>query len=73
MAAAQQLSRIALRRDQILEVQFGNWPEPLPEMLRLPGIQTWWNEMRLCRERDIQTFKAMNNNLGQANIDGGGP
>lgn len=63
---AQQLSRTALRRDQILEVQFSPWPEPPPEMLRLPGVQTWWNEMKLVRERDITTFKKLINNLGIA-------
>jgi len=66
MGDPRQLSRIALRKDQILEVQFTNWPEPPPEMLRLPGVQTWWNEMKLCRERDINTMQKLINNLGIA-------
>lgn len=66
MADARQLSRISLRRDQILEVQFTNWPDPPPEMLRLPGVQKWWDEMKLCRERDINTLQKLINNLGIA-------
>lgn len=66
MPTSTQLSRIALRRDQILEVQFSPWPEPSPAMLKLPGVQEWWNQMKLARERDINTLQKLINNLGIA-------
>ena len=66
MPTSAQVSRIALRRDQILEVQFSPWPEPSPQMLKLPGVQEWWNEMKLARERDINTLQKLINNLGIA-------
>lgn len=66
MATDLQLRRLSLRKDQILEVQFGPWPDPPEQMLRLPGVQTWWNEMKLARERDINTMHKLINNLGIA-------
>jgi len=73
MASDRQLSRISLRPDQILEVQFGPWMEPSPEMLRLPGVNAWWQQLRLSRERDISTFNKLINNLRLSEIDGGAP
>jgi hypothetical protein len=66
MPTSKQINRIALRKDQVLEVQLGPWPEPPPEMLKLPGIQAWWLEMKLARNRDIDTFNRIINNLGIA-------
>lgn len=72
MPTSRQLSRISLRTDQVLEVQFSPWPVPLPQLLKLPGFSQWWDELKLARERDIQTFNAMKNNLGRT-VDGGTP
>ena len=47
MGNATELSRKSLRRDQLLELHFSVWPEPPPEMLKLPGVAKWWNEMKL--------------------------
>lgn len=66
MASDRQLSRISLRKDQILQVQFGPWNDPPPEMAKLPGVNPWWNEMKLARERDIATIERMLNNITQA-------
>lgn len=66
MASDRQLSRIALRRDQILEVQFGPWPDPPPEMSRLPGVNNWWQQLKLARERDVNSIDRMLNNLNQS-------
>lgn len=63
MPPAVDLSRKALRRDQILSIQFAPWPEPPPEMMRLPGVRQWWQDMTLARDRDIQTMFRMVNNL----------
>lgn len=60
------LSRIAKRRDQILEVQFAPMPEAPPQLLRLPGFQEFYLNLKLLRERDIQTFQNLINNLGIA-------
>lgn len=71
-----QLSRIALRQDQILEIQFGPWQDPGPEVLRIPGMNVWWNQMKLARERDIASFARLINNFSSSRftvIDGGGP
>ncbi len=63
MGNATELSRKSLRRDQLLELHFSVWPEPPPEMLKLPGVAKWWNEMKLARERDVQAFHRFVNNL----------
>ena len=65
MATNLQLSRIAKRRDQVLEVQFGPIPEPPPEMEKLPGITTWFQQLKLSRERDVSSIERMLNNLNQ--------
>jgi len=65
MASDRQLSRIARRPDQILEVQWGPIPEPPPEMERLPGIRSWFQQLKLSRERDISSIERMLNNLNQ--------
>lgn len=61
-----QLSRLSLRRDQVLEFDLCNWPEPPPELLKMPGFNTWWQHMLLTRERDRTSFKKLFNNLGIA-------
>lgn len=63
MGDATQLSRKALRRDQLLELHFADWPEPPEQMLKLPGVKDWWDKMKLARERDIQAFHRLVNNL----------
>lgn len=63
MGDATQLSRSSLRRDQVLELHFAPWPEPPPEMLKLPGVSKWWTDMKLARERDVQAFHRFVNNL----------
>jgi hypothetical protein len=65
MATDRQLSRIARRPDQILEVQWGPIPEPPPEMEKLPGIRSWFQQLKLSRERDISSIERMLNNLNQ--------
>lgn len=57
------LSRLSLRRDQVLEVHFDKLPDPPPEMMKLPGVASWFNSMKLVRERDIQAFHRLVNNL----------
>lgn len=57
------LSRISLRRDQVLEIHFDKIPEPPAEMLKLPGVAAWWASMKLHDERRIQAFHRLVNNL----------
>lgn len=57
------LSRIALRRDQILELHFDKMPNPSEAMLKLPGVRDWWQAMQLHDERRIQAFHRLVNNL----------
>jgi hypothetical protein len=66
MPTATDLSRLSKRRDQILEAQFDRFPDAPPQLMRLPGFHEFYESMRLMRERDIQTFKAIVNNLGIA-------
>lgn len=60
---ATDLSRKSLRRDQVLEIHFAPLPEPPPNMMKLPGVADWWAQMKLTRERDVQVFHRMVNNL----------
>lgn len=57
------LSRLSLRRDQVLEIHFDKLPDPPPEMLKLPGVSAWWQSMKLHDERRVQAFHRMVNNL----------
>lgn len=63
MSTATDLSRRSLRRDQILELHFSPIPEPPPEMMKLPGVRAWFEQLKLMRERDTQCFQRMVNNL----------
>lgn len=63
MATDLDISRKSLRRDQVLEVHFLPWPEPPPNMMKLPGVADWWNQMKLARERDVQSLHRLVNNL----------
>lgn len=52
MGDARQLSRTALRRDQIVQVELDRKPEPPPAMMKLPGVaeqfareQLWWERV----------------------------
>ena len=66
MPTSLQVSRIALRKDQVLEIQWTPWPEPPPEMIKLPGVREWWQAMRTARDRDIASLQRLVNNLGIA-------
>lgn len=72
MGDARQLSRKSLRRDQVLEIHFADWPEPTQELIKLPGLKVWWQEMKLARERDIQSMHRLVNNLGIASTAASG-
>lgn len=63
MATDTDLSRIALRRDQILELHFDKMPSPSEAFLKLPGARDWWQAMLLHDERRIQAFHRLVNNL----------
>jgi hypothetical protein len=63
MGDARQLSRFSLRQDQILELNFEKIPEPPSEMLKLPGVRSWWETLQLHDERRIQAFYRMVNNI----------
>ena len=57
------LSRISLRKDQVLEIHFTPLPEPPAEMMKLPGVRTWIEQLKLMRERDTQALQRLVNNL----------
>jgi hypothetical protein len=57
------LSRISLRRDQVLEIHFDKLPAPPDAFLKLPGAREWWQALLLHDERRIQAFHRLVNNL----------
>jgi hypothetical protein len=63
MSKANELSRRALRHDQPLALEFAPWPDPPPNMMKLPGVSEWWAQMRLARERDVQAIQRLILNL----------
>lgn len=63
MVTFKDLSRISLRTDQVLEIHFTQLPEPPPEFLKLPGAANWFRDLKLARERDIQAFHRLVNNI----------
>lgn len=56
MGDARELSRRSLRAGQVTEVLLDRLPLAPPEMLKLPGVSRFMEDMRLARERDIQAF-----------------
>ena len=68
MGDSRQLSRLSLRTDQVLEFHWGPLPELPAEAAKLPGLRAWYDQLRLMRERDIQSFHRL-----VANISGSGP
>lgn len=68
MGDARQLSRLSLRTDQVLEFHWSPLPELPAEASKLPGMRAWYEQLRLMRERDIQSFHRL-----VANISGAGP
>jgi len=64
MSKAIELSRRSLRRDQVLEIHFSPLPEPPQQMLKLPGVREWIDQMKLMRQRDVQALERMVTNLG---------
>lgn len=66
MSKALDLQRKSLRRDQVLEIHFAPIPEPPAELLRMPGMRAWFDQLRLMRERDTQAFQRFVANLGGA-------
>ena len=70
---ALKLSRLKLRRDQLIELHLAPLPEPPEAMLKLPGVGTWWNALRLGRERDQQALHRMVQQMGTAVADAAEP
>lgn len=56
MGDARELSRRALRAGQVTEVLLDRLPLAPPEMMKLPGVAKFMEDMKLARERDIQAF-----------------
>jgi hypothetical protein len=63
MNRATVLSQRSLRRDQVLEIHFSPMPDPPHEMMKLPGVRAWVEQLKLMRDRDIQSFHRLVNNL----------
>lgn len=56
MGDARELSRRSLRSGQVTEVLLDRLPVAPPEMMKLPGVARFMEDMKLARERDIQAF-----------------
>jgi hypothetical protein len=59
MSKANELSRRSLRTDRVIELSLAPWPDPPPNMMKLPGVSEWWAQMKLARERDIQSLHGL--------------
>jgi hypothetical protein len=56
---ALKLSRLKLRSDQLVEIHLDKIPDPPDQMRRLPGVEAWFQSLRLKEERDQQAFHRM--------------
>lgn len=56
MGDERELSRRSLRAGQVTEVLLDRLPTAPPEMMKLPGVAKFMEDMRLARERDVQAF-----------------
>src|SRR4030095_14757788 len=66
---ARKLSRLKLRRDQLVEINLDKIPEPPEQMRKLPGVETWFQQLRLKEERDQQAFHRMPTQISNAISD----
>lgn len=60
------LSRLKLRSDQLVEIHLAELPVPPERMAKLPGVQEWFMQMKLLRERDQQALHRMLNQINGA-------
>lgn len=63
---ALKLSRLTLRKDQLIELHIAPLPEPPENFLKLPGAAQLWSSLKLSRERDQQAFHRMVQQMGTA-------
>jgi hypothetical protein len=56
MGDVRTLSRLSLRTDQVIEFHWAPLPEPPAEFLKLPGARAWFEQLKIMRERDIQSL-----------------
>lgn len=72
MADEATLRRLSKRKDMVLEIQWAQWPEPQPQLLRMPGFNEWWLQLKLARNRDIESIARLINNVSAAASSGAG-
>jgi len=66
MGDATQVSRLKLRRDKVLEIQWPSMVDPPPQLLKLPGFAEYHANQKLYFERLQTVLGQMVNNLGIA-------
>jgi hypothetical protein len=71
MGDALELSRRSLRAGQVKEVLLDRLPDAPPEMLKLPGVAKFIDNMKLARERDIQAFHRFMNDITASTASSG--
>lgn len=54
-----QVSRTARRNDRVKEFILSPLPNPPEQMMKLPGVREWWDQMVLTRERDVQSISRL--------------
>ena len=53
------IQRLAVQPTAVVEVELSPFPEPPPELLRLPGMKTWFESLKLMRQRDKETLQRL--------------
>src|SRR5262245_37930149 len=57
------LSRLKLRSDQLVEIHLDKIQAPPEQMRRLPGVESWFQQLRLKEERDQQALHRMSTQI----------
>lgn len=68
MDKALEIRRNARRVERVQEFVLAPLPTPSEQMLKLPGVREWWNQMVLTRERDVQSINRLITSLTATSV-----
>ncbi len=64
MADQARISKLALRKDKILEIPWPVMVDPPEELMKIPGFRQYHDQQKLYMERVHNVFNNLVNNLG---------
>lgn len=53
------VQRLSQQPVSVVDARFAPMPDPPERLIRLPGMAEWFEQLKLMRERDIETIKRL--------------